>query len=246
MEKTIEVKLRELYTLQLIDSKINLLKTMRGELPIEVSDLEDEIAGLTIRSKKYSEDGKEIQAKIADRQAFIKESIAMIERYNAQLTNVKNSREYDALSKEIEMQDLEKQIADKKIKEFKGKHEQNDADAKLLKAKLEERNKELDIKKKELTSIISETEKEENQLLEDAQIERTKIEERLLKAYDRIRTSVRNGMAVVTIERDSCGGCFNRIPPQVQLDISLRKKINICENCGRILVDAFIESELVK
>lgn len=242
MESTIEQKLRALYQLQQIDSEIDQLRTLRGELPMEVKDLEDEIVGLETRLEKYNEDLGALKKLIAEKQAFIKDATTLRAKYEQQLMGVKNSREYDALSKEVEIQGLEIQIAEKKIREFNAQIEQRSEELQRLSDELSGRKKDLDNKKTELDTIVAETQKEENELQSKSEKAKKKIEDRLLVAYDRIRTSSRNGLAVVTVQRDACGGCFNQIPPQRQLDIRLRKKIAICEHCGRILVDAEIES----
>ncbi|MFN3530675.1 MAG: zinc ribbon domain-containing protein [Bacteroidia bacterium] len=242
MESTIEQKLRSLHQLQQIDSKIDELRTLRGELPMEVNDLEDEIAGLETRLEKYNEDIGGLKKLIAEKQAFIKDANALKAKYEQQLMGVKNSREYDALSKEVEIQGLEIQIAEKKIREFNNQIDLRSQELQALSDELAGRKKDLDNKKGELNSIIAETEKEEADLLASSEKARAHIEERLLVAYTRIRKNARNGLAVVTVQRDACGGCFNQIPPQRQMDIRTRKKIAICEHCGRILVDADIEA----
>lgn len=242
MESTIEQKLRALYLLQQIDTKIDQLRTLRGELPMEVNDLEDEIIGLETRLEKYNEDLGGLKKLIAEKQAFIKDANALKAKYEQQLMGVKNSREYDALSKEVEIQGLEIQIAEKKIREFNLQIEQRSGELQRLSDELSGRKKDLDNKKTELNGIIAETEKEEQDLITNSKKAEKSIEERLLTAYHRIRSSSRNGLAVVTVQRDACGGCFNQIPPQRQMDIRTRKKIAICEHCGRILVDSEINS----
>lgn len=242
MESTIEQKLRSLYQLQQIDTKIDQLRTLRGELPMEVKDLEDEIAGLETRLEKYNEELGGLKKLIGEKQVFIKDANALKAKYEQQLMGVKNSREYDALSKEVEIQGLEIQIAEKKIREFNVQIEQRNAELQRLSDELAGRKKDLDNKRTELNGIIAETEKEEQDLLANSKKAEGNIEERLLTAYHRIRTNTRNGLAVVTVQRDACGGCFNQIPPQRQMDIRTRKKIAICEHCGRILVDSEINS----
>lgn len=246
MENTIENKLRTLYHLQSIDSKIDQLQVLRGELPMEVADLEDEVAGLETRIQKYGEDIQELKKFVADRKDFIQQCLSLKTKYEEQINNVKNSREYDALSKEIELQDLEKQVAEKKIREASVRIEQKNAELEGLNNLLTERHKDLESKKTELEAIVAETEKEEADLKKESDLARKNVEERYLVAYDRIRTKFRNGLAVATIQRDSCGGCFNQIPPQVQLDISLRKKVTVCEHCGRIVVDPRIAEEFTE
>jgi len=242
MESTIEQKLRSLYQLQQIDSKIDQLRTLRGELPMEVKDLEDEIEGLETRLEKFNEDLVGLKKLIAEKQAFIKDALALKAKYEQQLMGVKNSREYDALSKEVEIQGLEIQIAEKKIREFNAQIDGRSQELQRFSDELAGRKKDLDNKKSELSDIVAETEKEEQELLAASEKARKNIEDRLLTAYTRIRKNARNGLAVVTVQRDACGGCFNQIPPQRQMDIRTRKRIAICEHCGRILVDADIEA----
>jgi predicted nucleic acid-binding Zn-ribbon protein len=242
MESTIEQKLRSLYQLQQIDSKIDQLRTLRGELPMEVKDLEDEIEGLETRLEKFNEDLVGLKKLIAEKQAFIKDAQALKAKYEQQLMGVKNSREYDALSKEVEIQGLEIQIAEKKIREFNAQIDSRSQELQRFSDELAGRKKDLDNKKAELNDIVAETEKEEQELMAASEKARTGIEDRLLTAYTRIRKNSRNGLAVVTVQRDACGGCFNQIPPQRQMDIRTRKRIAICEHCGRILVDADIDA----
>ncbi len=241
-ELTVAEKLKSLYELQQIDSEIDEISILKGELPIEVSDLEDEIAGLNTRAQKLFNTIKDIEGDISRHKGNIKDSENNIQRYEKQLDNVKNNREYDALMKELELQKLEIQLSEKKIKEAKGAIVLKDESLKATEGKMTLKEKDLDVKKQELLQIIEKTEKEEDKLRKKAEKARKKIEDRLLKAYDKIRTSYRNGLAVVTVERDACGGCFNKIPPQLQLDIGLRKKIIACEHCGRILVDKDINN----
>ena len=236
-EVSVEQKLTALYNLQQIDSQIDKIKIVRGELPLEVEDLEDEIAGLETRIANFQEDKDKFEQFITEKNESIKESHALIKKYTEQQMNVRNNREYDSLTKEIEFQNLEIQLSEKKIKEAKFRIEGIVADMKDAGEKLEMRQQDLEAKKSELTDIIAETEKEEDELVKKSQQNENFIEERLLTAYKRIRTNARNGLAVVQIERDACGGCFNKIPPQHQLDIKLHKKIIVCEYCGRILVD---------
>jgi predicted nucleic acid-binding Zn-ribbon protein len=236
-EVSVEQKLTALYNLQQIDSQIDKIKIVRGELPLEVEDLEDEIAGLETRIANFQEEKEKFEQFIKDKNAAIKESNALIKKYTDQQMNVRNNREYDSLTKEIEFQNLEIQLAEKKIKEAKFRIEGIEADMKVAEEKLETRRQDLEAKKAELTGIIAETEKEEEELVKKSQENEKFIEPRLLTAYKRIRKNARNGLAVVKIERDACGGCFNKIPPQHQLDIKLHKKIIVCEYCGRILVD---------
>ena len=236
-EVSVEQKLTALYNLQQIDSQIDKIKIVRGELPLEVEDLEDEIAGLETRIANFQEEKEKFEQFIKDKKEAIKESNALIKKYSEQQMNVRNNREYDSLTKEIEFQNLEIQLAEKKIKEAQFRIEGIESDMDQAKEKLEVRRQDLEAKKSELTGIIAETEKEEQELVRKSQENEKYIEERLLTAYKRIRKNARNGLAVVKIERDACGGCFNKIPPQHQLDIKLHKKIIVCEYCGRILVD---------
>ena len=240
VELSIEQKLTNLYRLQQIESQIDRIRIIRGELPLEVQDLEDEIAGLETRIDNYIQQIAEYEQKILEKKNIIKDCQALIKKYEDQQMNVLNNREYDALSKEIEYQQLEIQLANKRINEFT--NELNHLKEEIEKAqKLVEENKsELEIKRSELADIIAETEKEEKELLQKAEKCRKLIEDRLLLAYTRIRKNARNGLAVVHVERDACGGCFNKIPPQHQLDIRMHKKIIVCEYCGRILVDQAI------
>lgn len=242
METTVEQKLKALYELQKIDSKIDSIRTMRGELPMEVKDLEDEIEGLQTRLAKFAEDATSLKQAIQERKAFIKEATAAKAKYEAQLMSVKNSREYDALSKEIEISGLDIQLAEKKIKEYSFQLEEKQNSVGDIQAELDGRQRDLEAKKLELDGIIAETEKEENELLQHSNQASEKIDNYYLTAYRRIRKNARNGLAVVSVERGSCGGCFNAIPPQKQMDIRTRKKIIPCEHCGRILVDSEIES----
>jgi len=243
VELTIEEKLRALYKLQKINSEIDKIRTLRGELPLEVQDLEDEIVGLETRIEKLQEEIKSFESAISGKKNDIVNSKALIKKYEEQQNNVRNNREFDSLSKEIEYQTLEIELSEKRIKEFasqsKEKGEYIDESRKIL----EERKNDLHMKKSELEDITSDTQKEEENLLKKRQEYETIIEERLLTAYKKIRKNARNGLAVVSVERDACGGCFNQIPPQRQLDIRSRKKIIVCEYCGRILVDMDLVDE---
>lgn len=242
-EITVEEKLKALYKLQLIDTQIDKIRIVRGELPLEVQDLEDELTGLQTRIQNLKDEVDQLEQSINDKKNAIKDSLALIKKYEAQQANVRNNREFDSINKEIEYQTLDIQLSEKRIKEFKaGIEAKNDLIAQAT-AQLEERNKDLEHKKAELADIVAETEKEEQTLLEDSQKASSKIEDRLLTAYRRIRDNAVNGLAVVTIQRDACGGCFNKIPPQRQMDIRLRKKIIVCEYCGRVLVDPEIATE---
>ena len=237
VEISIEQKLEALYTLQQVDSKIDKIRAYRGELPLEVQDLEDEVAGLETRISNFQEDAKKFTTEIANYKIKIKEAEALIKKYEDQQNNVRNNREYDSISKEIEYQQLDIQLSEKRIREATAKSEDIAAKIEAAQQRLEERKSDLAAKKEELNSIVEETQKEEESLLKRSAECEGLIEERLLVAYKRIRKNARNGLAVVGINRDACGGCFNKIPPQHQLDICTHKKIIVCEYCGRILVD---------
>ncbi|NWJ53366.1 MAG: hypothetical protein HXX14_21200 [Bacteroidetes bacterium] len=237
IEVSIERKLHALYTLQQIDSQIDKIRIIRGELPLEVEDLEDEIIGLQTRIDNYIADIENSEQQVKEKEFAIKESLGLIKRYEEQQNNVRNNREYDSLTKEIEYQNLEIQLAEKRIREFSTiLTTKNDEITKAQKI-LEERKNDLEMKRSELKDIVAETEKEEGSLLSKSEHNQKFIEARLLLAYKRIRKNARNGLAVVPIERDACGGCFSKIPPQRQLDIRMHRKIIVCEYCGRILVD---------
>lgn len=237
IEVSVEQKLVALYTLQQVDSKIDEIRAYRGNLPLEIQDMEDEIAGLETRIANFKDESKKHQKDISDYKIKIKETEALIKKYEEQQNNVRNNREYDSLTKEIEYQTLDIQLSEKRIKEITAKD--NDVATKVANAqmRLNELNASLTEKKEELHSLVEGTEKEEEQLLmRSADCEKF-VEDRLLVAYKRIRKNARNGLAVVGIFDEACGGCFNRIPPQHQLDICTHKKIIVCEYCGRILVD---------
>lgn len=236
-EYTVEEKLYTLYQLQTIMTDIDKIKTLRGELPLEVQDLEDEIAGLETRLQNYHADIEDIKVDIADQKHRITECKSLIDRYTAQLDNVRNNREFDNLSKEIEYQGLEVEFSEKKIKEFTEEIRNREREINELKQVLEGRRADLQQKESELDRIIAETKQDEEKLRERAKKLEVTIEPRLLTAFKRIRKGARNGLAVVTVQRGACGGCFNKIPPQKQLDIKLRKKIIVCEYCGRIMID---------
>jgi predicted nucleic acid-binding Zn-ribbon protein len=242
-EISVEEKLRALFDLQLVDSEIDKIKTLRGELPLEVQDLEDEIAGLNTRIAHMQEDIRGFETSITGKKSDIEASKGLIERYQSQQENVRNNREYENLSKEIEFQSLEIELCEKKIREFTAAVKQRKEDLEKAQELINDRSEDLAQKKSELDEIISETKQEEEKLREKAKQIEEKIEERLLNAFKRIRKNARNGLAVVAVERDACGGCFNKIPPQRQLDIRLRKKIIVCEYCGRILIDQEMASE---
>ncbi|MGV3588639.1 MAG: zinc ribbon domain-containing protein [Adhaeribacter sp.] len=237
MESTVANKLEALMRLQTIDSQLDEIRRVRGDLPEEVRDLEDEIAGYEVRVNKFDEEIQAINDNIAARKQAIKDSENLIRKYEDQQTNVRNNREYDAITKEIELQRLEIQISEKKIKEGYYQIEQKNNEIAGTKQKLEERRKDLNSKNGELQVIVSESEEEERALMQEREEAVKHIEDRLLTAYSRIRQNVRNGLAVVTVKRDACGGCFNTVPPQRQSDIASHKKIIVCEHCGRIFAD---------
>jgi predicted nucleic acid-binding Zn-ribbon protein len=236
-EYTVEERLRSLYQLQTIMTEIDKIKTLRGELPLEVQDLEDEIIGLDTRLHNYQAEIEENKGAVNAQKKKIIESTHLIEKYKAQLENVRNNREFDNLSKEVEFQGLEVEFAEKKIREFNVAIDSKKEDIKQCKELLEGRKGDLEQKKSELDEIISETRQEEEKLREKGKKLEDAIESRLLSAFKRIRKGAHNGLAVVDIQRDACGGCFNKIPPQKQMDIKLRKKIIVCEYCGRIMID---------
>ena len=236
-EITVEEKLFALYDLQKVVSEIDEIKILRGELPLEVQDLEDEIIGLNTRLEHFENEIAEIQATITSKKIEIEESKTKIDRYKEQQENVRNNREYDNLSKEIEFQTLEIELCEKRIKEFSSLKETKLVEQKVTKDQLVERKLDLDQKKGELNEIVAETKQEEEKLRENAKRIESLIEPRLVTAFKRIRKNARNGLAVVYVQRDACGGCFNKIPPQRQMDIASRKKVIVCEYCGRILVD---------
>lgn len=233
----IEKKLVALYTKQKLDTQADKIRIVRGELPLEVQDLEDELAGLQTRLNKYYDEIESIEKNIVDKRNLIKESKDLIKKYEEQQMKVRNNREYDSITKELEYQNLEIKLSEKRIRESEDKKKAKDAEIGILKNNFEERQKDLEMKKKELDDIVSETEKEEKDLVSASEAVEGDIEDRLLIAYKRIRENARNGLAVVKVERDACGGCFSKIPPQRQLDICTHKKLIVCEYCGRILID---------
>jgi hypothetical protein len=240
---SVEERLRALYSLQLVDSEIDKIKTLRGELPLEVQDLEDEIAGLETRLGNLKDEVVNLEKSVSKKHNEITDAEALIKKYLEQQKNVRNNREFDSLSKEIEYQNLEIELFNKKIKEFNFQIEEKKVVIAESEGALSERKTDLDNKKAELDEIISDTQKEEEGLYKKLETIEEIIEDRLLTAYKRIRANARNGLAVVPVQRDACGGCFNQIPPQRQLDIKSRKKIIVCEYCGRILVDDEIIKE---
>jgi len=234
---SVEEKLKALYQLQTTLSAIDEKRALRGELPLEVQDLEDEIAGLNIRVDKIQAEIEEFQTAVKQKKADIVQAEAGVERYKAQLNEVKNNREYDTLTKGIEFQSLEIELCNKKIKEALIKVEEKKEELERTKLLIADRQVDLDEKKGELDEIMQETRDEEDKLKEKAREVETKIEPRLLSSFKRIRKNARNGLGIVYVQRDACGGCFNKIPPQRQLDIRMHKKIIVCEYCGRIMVD---------
>lgn len=237
---TMEEKLQNLYELQRVDTEIDKIRTLRGELPLEVQDLEDEIAGLETRIENLRTELTELDKTTTQRKIDIRKAEEAIKKYSEQLDNVRNNREYDALTKEIEFQKLEIELQEKRIREAQKAKAEKEILMEEATKSYEEKSADLDAKKGELNDIIAETHKDEESLTSKSEQLAAKIDERLLTAYRRIRNNARNGLAVVTVDRDACGGCFNKIPPQRQLDIRSRKKIIVCEYCGRILIDKYI------
>ncbi|MDE6355361.1 MAG: hypothetical protein K2L56_09990 [Prevotella sp.] len=234
---SVEEKLRTLYQLQTALSAIDEKKALRGELPLEVQDLEDDIAGLSTRIEKIQRDVEEFRRAVSQKKAEIAEAQASVERYKSQLNDVKNNREYDTLSKEIEFQTLEIELCNKKIREALVRIDEKESELGMSEATLADRRNDLELKKSELDEIMEETRAEEEILKQKVKELEVKIEPRLLMSFKRIRKNARNGLGVVYVQRDACGGCFNKIPPQRQLDIRMHKKIIVCEYCGRILID---------
>jgi uncharacterized protein len=248
MALTVDQKLNLLESLQTIDSKLDRIKTLRGDLPEEVNDLEDEIAGYETRLTKYTSDIELLNKEILDKKDGIKKAEALTAKYKEQQMNVRNNREYDAITKEMELQELEVQICDKKIKEARFSIENKQKEIDDTTSTLEGRKLDLVNKKSELQELISESEEEEAKLLESREKTQKKMDDRLYESYRRLRQNARNGLAVVSVKRDACGGCFNSVPPQRQYDIRERKKIMVCEHCGRILTDVevIVEDEAPK
>lgn len=246
LELTEEEKLKTLYELQTTLSAIDEKRALRGELPLEVQDLEDEIVGLNTRMEKIENEINEFQYAVSQKKSEIEQAQASVERYQKQLDEVKNNREYDTLTKEIEFQNLEIELCKKKIKDAVIKIDERHRDLKHAQELLADRNVALKQKKGELDEIMQETREEEEALKAKASELEDKIDERLLASFKRIRKNARNGLGIVYVQRDACGGCFNKIPPQKQLDIRMRKKIIVCEYCGRIMIDpelAGVETE---
>ena len=234
---SVEEKLKTLYQLQAALSAIDEKRALRGELPLEVQDLEDEIAGLTTRVEKIQNEIAEFQRAITQKKGEIVEAEASVARYKSQLDEVKNNREYDTLSKEIEFQTLEIELCNKKIREANARIQEKKNELQANEEVIAERQGDLDMKKSELEEIMTETRAEEVKLKEKVKDLESKIETRLLTSFKRIRKNARNGLGIVYVQRDACGGCFNKIPPQRQLDIKMHKKIIVCEYCGRIMID---------
>ena len=234
---TVEEKLETLYKLQTTLSAIDEKRALRGELPLEVQDLEDEIAGLTTRVEKIKDEIEDFQQAVTQKKAEIAAAQISVKKYNEQLDDVQNNREYDTLKKEIEFQTLEIELRNKKIREAATKVEERKSDLKRAEEQIDDRKQALEEKKNELDEIIEETRAEEERLRDKAKDLEMKVEPRLLTSFKRIRKNARNGLGIVYVQRDACGGCFNKIPPQRQLDIKMHKKIIVCEYCGRIMID---------
>ncbi len=237
IDLSVEEKLKTLYQLQTSLSEIDEKRALRGELPLEVQDLEDEIAGLTLRIDKIQQEIREFQTAVTQKRVEMDQAQKSIERYQKQLDEVKNNREYDTLTKEIEYQSLEIELCEKKIKEALIKIEEKTHALEEGRENIKERQEDLKHKRSELNEIVQETREEEEKLRERIAELETKIEPRLLSSFKRIRKNARNGLGIVYVQRDACGGCFNKIPPQRQLDIKMHKKVIVCEYCGRIMID---------
>ena len=242
-ELTVEERLRALYDLQLIDSRIDEIRNVRGELPLEVRDLEDDVEGIKLRVQKLHDSLNDVNSQIKSKKNLIEEAKGLIKKYTEQQKNVRNNREFNSLSKEVEFQELEIQLAEKQIKEFSAQIEQKNEVISGTTERLNERETHLKHKKADLDAILAETEKEEKLLLSKSDDYKTKIETRLVASYTKIRASVKNGLAIVPIERGASGGSYFTIPPQIQMEIASRKKIITDEHSGRILVDAILAEE---
>lgn len=236
IDASVENKLSALFELQVIDSKIDKIRTVRGELPLEIKDLESAVEELATRLEKMNDEFRASETVISDKKNLMKDSEGMIKKYKSQQNKVRNNREYESLTKEIEYQTLEIQLAERKIKEFKVSLAAKKEQIEQMEEEHKERKNRLKEKQGELDEIIAETEKEETALMKRSKTAEAMIEERLLSSYKRIRANTRNGLAVVPVQRDACGGCFSKIPPQRQLDIKTHKKLLVCEHCGRVLV----------
>tara|TARA_B110000438_G_scaffold52248_1_gene52482 strand:- start:5869 stop:6618 length:750 start_codon:yes stop_codon:yes gene_type:complete len=237
---TVEDRLKALYQLQIIDSEVDKIRIVRGELPLEIEDLEDLLAGLKTRLDKLTGELEIITNDVLSKKNIILDASTLVKKYEKQLKNIKNNREFSSLTKELEYKGLEIQLNEKQIIELQAKVLHKEEVINESKHQISEREQELSVKNKELAAIVKETEKEEKVLLKKSDKAQVVIEERILSAYNRIRSKVKNGLAVVSVDRDACGGCFNQIPPQRQLDIQMHKKVIVCEHCGRILVDSNI------
>ena len=236
-EYSVEEKLQSLYQLQTMLTEIDKIKTLRGELPLEVQDLEDEIVGLTTRIEKASADVVEMSKGVTENKNTIEVSKAAVNKYQEQQDHVSNNREFDSLNKEIEFKNLEIELAEKRIREFTNAINAKKEEIETNRALVAEKQQDLEVKKSELQEIIEENRQEEERLREKCKNLELNIEPRLLQSFKRIRNNTRNGLGIVYVQRESCGGCFNKIPPQRQLDIRMRKKIIVCEYCGRIMID---------
>ncbi len=243
MENTVAKKLESLVKLQSIDSQLDELIKVRGALPEEVMDLEDELTGYQTRIDKQNQELEELELNIANNRTAIKDAEKLIKKYEEQQMNVRNNREYDAISKEVELQQLEIQILEKRIKESYEKIEQKNQEIDQTKGVISERTKDLDTKKNELQTITGESEEDEKKLLKDREKASKNVEDRILKSYEKVRANMRNGLAVVAVKRGACGGCFNIVPPQKQSEIREAKKLIVCEHCGRIL--SSVEDEIL-
>ncbi|MDC1062872.1 C4-type zinc ribbon domain-containing protein [Flavobacteriales bacterium] len=237
---TVEDRLKALYQLQMIDSEVDKIRIVRGELPLEIEDLEDLLAGMQTRLDKLNSELDVVNNEILAKKNANLDAEALVKKYEKQLKNIKNNREFSSLTKELEYKTLEIQLNEKQMSELNAKTLHKDEVINEVKAQVADKEEELAVKNKELAAIIKETEKEEKVLLKKSEKAQEVIEERILKSYTRIRSKVANGLAVVSVDRNACGGCFNQIPPQRQLDIQMHKKVIVCEHCGRILVDSNI------
>lgn len=244
-EIPVNEKLKNLYKLQKIDSRIDEIRRLRGELPLKVQDLEDEIVGLKTRETNFLQDIEKLENQIKEKKEQIVNANALIKKYNEQQKNVRNNREFDALRKETEYQTLDIELSEKRIVEYEKTLEERRKDIEQLLVSIKDKSEELNEAQVELKSIVEETKKDEEELLNESEQVSKEVEDRLLTAYKRIRGAMRNGLAVVTVDRDACGGCFNKLPPQRQLDVASSKKIIVCEFCGRILIDNEIVNEVL-
>ncbi|MFK7795992.1 MAG: zinc ribbon domain-containing protein [Aureispira sp.] len=240
----VEEKLKNLYDLQAVNSKLNNIKKLQGELPLEVSALEGEIDALNTRIEKLEEEYHDLEKSIAQYETQIKESETLIERYNKQQDDVQNNREYEALTREVELQNLDIQLANKRIRETQQRLNNKQLTLEASKHKRDEKVSDMTLKQDELEKITAKTEKDEQKFLRKEKRARKKIDDNLLTIYDRLSTTYKNGLAVVTVERDACSGCFSQVPPQVQLELGQRKRIITCEHCARVLVASNIETSL--